>query len=741
MANAGGLYGDPTGQRSSGDSTTPGLNDANPSTVEPTRTGASPLEDLPWRDQPPTLPGPFPDPITPPAHSTKSLKKSEGRLLTINAQGARWPVVYGRTKVGANIVYAALIGSYNWFVYDVCIGPISAMTGVDLGTRSIGAVTGGGYWIYLGDQNNTLNATLNANDANWVSLRPQRAYVIVKLPAPTSVNSGLDPLQFTGYVDGRLCRDPRLGTITVLTGNTSIGVATITNLASAPTVGVEVKGPGIPPWTFVNSVSGGGPYTANLSNNATTANTGASYTFDMPRVYTENPVLHIADFMTAWFGMRYKDTEIDWTTVGAAATICDQYVGSTISTTGNIGINSQTITNVITLPSTGQQVSGTGIPANSYVTAISGGGPYTITMSRPASATTTGVSLTFGYVRYRMGLSIRDAGNGKAILDAMRAHCMAYIVNNSGLYQIFIDTSQSNCGITFTDGSDGNPCNIRDTAAKGVIVRSKARSQIYTRILVDFTDALKDYAQNQATAEDPGIATGVTPDLPQTYQLVGTPFYEMARRLAIQILNKSGKDKSIEIPVRGPFWQEPLPMNRCTLWAPGFSGVDILLSDVRGIGSGGLGGTVLAEIYDAADYSNVIESQGTPNPTQAPGPSDEQAVVGISAKWLFPSAVVPLGDLGSPPNNGDVPTYDSGLGVFRPQPGGGGGGGTQVTGEAVTISSLSGTLAHTPLTNTLALYVGGVRLTPGVGNDYTLSGATITLAVYNGEPVLADYRY
>ena len=51
-------------------------------------------------------------------------------------------------------------------------------------------------------------------------------------------------------------------------------------------------------------------------------------------------------------------------------------------------------------------------------------------------------------------------------------------------------------------------------------------------------------------------------------------------------------------------------------------------------------------------------------------------------------------------------------------------------------------LANTPATNTLALYWHGVRLTPGAGNDYTLTGATITttLPVTDGL-LLADYQH
>lgn len=67
--------------------------------------------------------------------------------------------------------------------------------------------------------------------------------------------------------------------------------------------------------------------------------------------------------------------------------------------------------------------------------------------------------------------------------------------------------------------------------------------------------------------------------------------------------------------------------------------------------------------------------------------------------------------------------------------------GTPVENEVVSGSGTSWTLANTPITGSVKLYGGGIRLTPGVGNDYTISGATITTVnPYSAEALLADYR-
>lgn len=63
-----------------------------------------------------------------------------------------------------------------------------------------------------------------------------------------------------------------------------------------------------------------------------------------------------------------------------------------------------------------------------------------------------------------------------------------------------------------------------------------------------------------------------------------------------------------------------------------------------------------------------------------------------------------------------------------------------IIGETVAGSGTTFTLEYTPTANTLALY-SGVRLIEGVGNDYTLAGAVITIlngSYYAGQ-ITADY--
>ena len=62
---------------------------------------------------------------------------------------------------------------------------------------------------------------------------------------------------------------------------------------------------------------------------------------------------------------------------------------------------------------------------------------------------------------------------------------------------------------------------------------------------------------------------------------------------------------------------------------------------------------------------------------------------------------------------------------------------------AVTGGSTDVTLANTPTTGTERVYINGQRKAPGSGNDYTISGSTITFATAldADDVVLVDYKY
>lgn len=66
---------------------------------------------------------------------------------------------------------------------------------------------------------------------------------------------------------------------------------------------------------------------------------------------------------------------------------------------------------------------------------------------------------------------------------------------------------------------------------------------------------------------------------------------------------------------------------------------------------------------------------------------------------------------------------------------------TFVDNEIVSGSGTSWTLAQTPLSGVQHIYAEGQRLTPGAGNDYTITGTAITTAnPFSAGALLADYQ-
>jgi hypothetical protein len=63
-----------------------------------------------------------------------------------------------------------------------------------------------------------------------------------------------------------------------------------------------------------------------------------------------------------------------------------------------------------------------------------------------------------------------------------------------------------------------------------------------------------------------------------------------------------------------------------------------------------------------------------------------------------------------------------------------------IENEVVQGNGTAWSLAFAPVPNSVALYASGIRLTPGVGNDYTISGIAITtVGTYAAGTLLADY--
>jgi hypothetical protein len=65
---------------------------------------------------------------------------------------------------------------------------------------------------------------------------------------------------------------------------------------------------------------------------------------------------------------------------------------------------------------------------------------------------------------------------------------------------------------------------------------------------------------------------------------------------------------------------------------------------------------------------------------------------------------------------------------------------SEIIGEIVSGAGTSWALAQPPVPNSVALYASGIRITPGVGNDYSINGIAITtFGSYSTGQLTADY--
>jgi hypothetical protein len=140
----------------------------------------------------------------------------------------------------------------------------------------------------------------------------------------------------------------------------------------------------------------------------------------------------------------------------------------------------------------------------------------------------------------------------------------------------------------------------------------------------------------------------------------------------------------------------------------------------------------LVELF--SDATNIYALTGGSGGVFSPGgdlggSSTSQTVVGLEGVPLDATTV-------GAPAAGSLVAYDSGSAKYKTV--------ILVEDEAVSFSGTSGTLADTPSTvpgfTKVKLHRGGVRMKVGAGNDFTISGATITLATAAGsENFTADY--
>lgn len=130
------------------------------------------------------------------------------------------------------------------------------------------------------------------------------------------------------------------------------------------------------------------------------------------------------------------------------------------------------------------------------------------------------------------------------------------------------------------------------------------------------------------------------------------------------------------------------------------------------------------------DYMSIFGQgpTGSTGPTGPAGEGEGESVTGPTG---------PTGVSGSTGVTGPTgPTGDSGTNIGNWSL-------NEIPSGAVNGSNVTFTLAHTPLSGQIMLYLNGQYMTHGAGEDYTLSGLTITMIspLIPGDKLRTNYPY
>lgn len=251
--------------------------------------------------------------------------------------------------------------------------------------------------------------------------------VITNVASTTNVVSGM-AISGTGIPANAKVVSKTSTTITISQLATASNTTVALTITRVLPKGTLITASNVPAGTYVLSTSG---TTVTMSANATGSATAQAVTFSH-NYATGNNVQYQLDQLD---GQMYFNT------------FAPQIVttSSVLVTTGNITSGSNSIASLASTTglAVGQAVSGTGIPAGAYVVTISGS---TITISQDATATTTGVTLTFAH-RFATATNLKDQLD---VLDYRLSQATIDVV------PFFAQTSSGNATIARTNALQAN---------------------------------------------------------------------------------------------------------------------------------------------------------------------------------------------------------------------------------------------------------------------------------------------
>jgi len=238
---------------------------------------------------------------------------------------------------------------------------------------------------------------------------------------------------------------------TSATGNTTVSSGIITSIATYGIVsGMLITGTGIPSGTFVSTVS---PSSITISQNATVTGTG-TFVFSSPTIL--NSITTPTEIqLSIPLVLQLASATVSPSLTATGNTTIDSF-----TYTGNTTINNSTISGITTTAGImpGMTITGAGISSSTTVLTVL---TNSITISQNATATATGVTLTFSGYTYSNVItgmsSTTNIATGMSISGTSIPYGSTVLtINSSTSITINQKATAINTGITFTFSTVAN---------------------------------------------------------------------------------------------------------------------------------------------------------------------------------------------------------------------------------------------------------------------------------------------
>jgi putative tail protein len=494
--------------------------------VIPPRGGGGGTTPLPGpfpTQPPPTDIGPNPDS---PDHTTTESQRT--RTLTFGAVGQAIPMRYGRTEAGGDVFFARTVGEKLYIGISVSQGELGGWVRDTIDGKTFAEVGITRVNRYVGTASQTTPPTLLA-EAGYPGIHNRRAFVEYVAERQSDLLSAIDPKNYRSVVDGIKVRDWNQDATLVTRyisdnpvwaladwmtrrhpdhkwglGCTDGMIRWGTSWATAATacaaaMATGPSAPGTAP-TVVEHTAQGGLYIplANIGYQYVQVNRKA----DGSRS-TASPL------STAFSPTRDRSSALVTMVAGSAGTTVRELYRTRRNQPSTAGPMLKVLETAAD-PTLSVQVQDTKED-------------WQLTMVVP-TASTSG--------RFRIGAVIDQRMGAREMIERFCTLMCATVVWQGGGFDIYVDGTQSDSGISFVDGEG----ELVDTLR----LRSKSRREIPTKVTVGYTDADNNFKpatvswpQPDDTNLDLGAGTvGAKPRVEWTFDLRDCPSRDCATRIA-----------------------------------------------------------------------------------------------------------------------------------------------------------------------------------------------------------------